>query len=72
MTNITVMKKEMLKGSTDYYKLATFEQGGEHSYSLPKMIHFIWIRNPIKEKYVRNIKAFARNKDYKVFERPLL
>ena len=41
------MRNEMLKGSTDYYKQADFESGGDSSYKLPKIIHFIWVKNPI-------------------------
>ena len=66
VTNITVMRKEMLRGSAEYYKHASFEPGGEDSYNLPNLIHFIWIKNPIREEYIQNIRAFTKNKDYKV------
>ena len=49
------------------YKQADLSGLDESSYDVPKIIHFIWIENPIKQKYIDNIKAFTKNTDYKIF-----
>ena len=39
----------------------------EKTWSLPKTLHFIWLGNLIKDKYVNNVNLFAEhNSDYKV------
>ena len=38
----------------------------ESDHKLPHIIHFIWTRNPIQEKYVNNIIAFSKNENYKI------
>ena len=39
----------------------------ESDHKLPNLIHFIWTRNPIQEKYVNNIVAFSKNIDYRIY-----
>ena len=39
---------------------------GQDNYTIPRIIHFIWIGPPIQEKYVKNIQSFVVNADYEV------
>ena len=37
------------------------------TYNIPNTIHFIWEGRPIPGKYIKNIKTFGINIEYKVF-----
>ena len=51
--------------SSDIYQFAEIMKG-QDNYTIPKIIHFIWIGPPIQEKYVKNIQSFVVNADYEV------
>ena len=54
--------------NVDNYQVAEqFNVVDESDHKLPNLIHFIWTRNPIQEKYVNNILAFSKNVDYKIY-----
>ena len=58
----------LFRSNPDQYQVATeYIVVDESDHKLPNLIHFIWTRNPIKEKYVNNILAFSKNVDYRIY-----
>lgn len=49
------------------YELKTLSEI-EHSYDVPKLIHFMWIFSPISQNYIENVKRFkSLNPTYIVY-----
>ena len=51
----------------DYFFANKSNGDGDGTYTIPKIIHFIWTGSPISEKYIKNIQTFKINEDYEVF-----
>ena len=51
--------------SSENYEFAEIKER-EDSHNLPKIIHFIWTGEPIRDQYIDNIQSFVMNTDYQV------
>ena len=51
--------------SSENYEFAEIKER-EDSHNLPKIIHFIWTGDPIRDQYIDNIQSFVMNTDYQV------
>ena len=57
----------MFRTNIDAFKVSEeFQNKTEEATFSPKLIHFIWSRNPIKEKYINNIMNFSKNRDFTI------
>jgi len=52
--------------SSENYVFAEIKER-EDSHNLPKVIHFIWTGDPIRDQYIDNIQSFVMNTDYQIY-----